>query len=45
VTAAAAGQDALASGQVKVRMSVHTGELQLTGEGYVGRELHRTARV
>ena len=45
LAAAAQGQDALAPVQVKVRMGVHTGELQLTGEGYAGRELHRAARI
>jgi class 3 adenylate cyclase len=45
LAAAAQGQEALASGEVKVRMGLHTGELQLTGEGYAGRELHRAARI
>jgi predicted ATPase len=45
LAAAAQGQDALARVQVKVRMGLHTGELQLTGEGYAGRELHRAARI
>jgi len=45
LAAASQGQDALAPVQVKVRMGVHTGELQLTGEGYAGRELHRAARI
>jgi predicted ATPase len=45
LTAAAQGQEALAPGQVKVRMGLHTGELLLTGEGYAGRELHRAARI
>jgi predicted ATPase len=45
VAAAADGQKALASGPVTVRMGLHTGELQLTGEGYAGRELHRAARI
>jgi class 3 adenylate cyclase len=45
LAAAADGQDALASGQVKVRIGLHTGEPRLTGEGYAGRELHRAARV
>jgi predicted ATPase len=45
LVAAAQGQEALASGEVKVRMGLHTGELQLTGEGYAGRELHRAARI
>ena len=26
-------------------MGLHTGELQLTGEGYAGRELHKAARI
>jgi predicted ATPase/class 3 adenylate cyclase len=45
LAAAADGQDALASGSVKVRIGLHTGEPRLTGEGYAGRELHRAARV
>jgi predicted ATPase len=45
LAAAAQGQQALASGEVKVRIRLHTGELQLTGEGYAGRELHRAARI
>src|SRR6187551_4135070 len=45
LAAAAQGQDELASGPVKVRMGLHTGELRLTGEGYAGRELHRAARI
>jgi predicted ATPase len=45
LAAAAQGQEALAPGQVRVRMGLHTGELQLTGEGYAGRELHRAARI
>jgi predicted ATPase len=45
LAAAAQGQDALAPVQVEVRMGLHTGELQLTGEGYAGRELHRAARI
>ena len=36
--AAREGQRALASGPVQVRMGLHTGKPQLTGEGYVGRE-------
>jgi predicted ATPase len=43
--AAAAGQAALASGPLRVRMGLHTGEARLTGEGYAGRELHRAARI
>jgi predicted ATPase len=45
LAAAGEGQDALASGPVKVRMGLHTGALHQTGEGYAGRELHRAARV
>jgi class 3 adenylate cyclase len=45
LAAAADGQAALASGHVAVRVGLHTGELQLTGEGYAGRELHRAARI
>ena len=45
LAAAAQGQEALAPGPVQVRMGVHTGVLQLTGEGYAGRELHRAARI
>jgi predicted ATPase len=45
VKAAVASQEALAPGGAKVRMGLHTGELQLTGEGYAGRELHRAARI
>jgi predicted ATPase len=45
LAAAAEGQVALASGPVAVRMGLHTGALQLTGEGYAGRELHRAARI
>jgi predicted ATPase len=45
LAAAAQGHEALASGELKVRIGLHTGELQLTGEGYSGRELHRAARI
>jgi predicted ATPase len=45
VAAASGGQEALASGPLAVRMGLHTGDLQLTGEGYAGRELHRAARI
>ncbi|MGZ4336948.1 MAG: adenylate/guanylate cyclase domain-containing protein, partial [Gaiellaceae bacterium] len=45
LAAAAQGQNALAAGPIKGRMGLHTGLLQLTGEGYAGRELHRAARI
>jgi predicted ATPase/class 3 adenylate cyclase len=45
VVAAAQAQRGLASTPVRVRMGLHTGEPTLTGEGYVGIDLHRGARV
>jgi predicted ATPase/class 3 adenylate cyclase len=44
---AAAGEmtDALASGQVQVRVGLHTGTPLLTEEGYVGGDVHRAARI
>jgi predicted ATPase len=45
VEAAADAQRALAAGPVRVRMGLHTGEPSLTGEGYVGMDVHRAARI
>jgi class 3 adenylate cyclase len=45
LSAAAAAHDALASGPIKVRMGLHTGEPLLTEEGYVGIDVHRAARI
>jgi predicted ATPase len=45
LAAAAEGRDALASGPIKVRMGLHTGEPLLTDEGYVGMDVHRAARI
>ncbi len=45
VAAAQEGQTALAAGEVRVRMGIHTGEPLLTDEGYVGVDLHRAARL
>jgi predicted ATPase/class 3 adenylate cyclase len=45
LAAAAAAQEALTEGPVKVRMGLHTGKLLLTETGYVGRELHLAARI
>jgi predicted ATPase len=45
VAAAAEAQEALAEGPVRVRMGLHTGQPRLTEEGYVGREVHRGARI
>jgi predicted ATPase/class 3 adenylate cyclase len=43
--AALAAQAALAAWPVRVRMGLHTGEPQLTREGYVGMDVHRGARI
>src|SRR5205814_6026073 len=46
--ALAAAEDArraLAAGPIRVRMGLHTGEPQLTDEGYVGLDVHRAARI
>jgi len=45
VRASVDAQRALAGGPVKVRMGLHTGEPQLTAEGYVGVDVHRAARI
>ena len=45
VAAAAEAQQALQAGPISVRMGLHTGEPQLTGEGYVGLDVHRAARI
>jgi len=45
LAAAKAGQEALASGPILVRMGVHTGEPVVTDEGYVGLDVHRAARI
>jgi predicted ATPase len=45
VAAAAEAQRNLAPGPVRVRMGLHTGEPALTGEGYVGIDVHRAARI
>jgi predicted ATPase len=45
VAAAAEAQRSLAAGPVRVRMGLHTGEPALTGEGYVGIDVHRAARI
>jgi predicted ATPase len=45
LAAAAEGRDALATGPVRVRMGLHTGEPLLTDEGYVGIDVHRAARI
>jgi class 3 adenylate cyclase len=51
VAAAAAAQRALRSYQwpervdVRVRMGIHSGEARRSGEGYVGLDVHRAARI
>jgi predicted ATPase/class 3 adenylate cyclase len=45
VAAAAKAQEALTRGPVRVRMSLHTGEPQVTSEGYVGIDVHTGARI
>jgi predicted ATPase len=45
IAAAEAAQGALARGPIRVRMGLHTGEPQLTEEGYVGLDVHAGARV
>jgi class 3 adenylate cyclase len=45
LTAAASFTEALASGQVQVRVGLHTGSPLLTVEGYVGDDVHLAARV
>ncbi len=51
VLAAAEAQRALAThpwpdgAEVRVRMGLHTGEPQLSSEGYVGLDVHRAARI
>src|SRR5947209_17292298 len=45
VAAAADSQRALAGGPIRVRMGLHTGEPQLTEEGYVGLDVHKGARI
>ncbi len=43
--AAREAQAALAGGDVRVRIGMHTGEPVLTDEGYVGIDVHRAARI
>jgi predicted ATPase/class 3 adenylate cyclase len=45
VVAAGEVQAALAEGPVRVRIGIHTGEPALTGEGYVGLDVNRAARI
>ena len=45
LAAARDAQAALSTGPARARIGIHTGEPQLTNEGYVGIDVHRAARV
>jgi Adenylate and Guanylate cyclase catalytic domain len=45
VAAAAAAQEALAQGPMRVRIGIQTGEPLLTEERYVGPDVHKAARI
>lgn len=45
VAAAGEAQHALEVGRVRVRIGLHTGTPELSGEGYVGPDVHRAARI
>jgi predicted ATPase len=45
LAAADYGRRALEGGPIRVRMGLHTGEPQLTDEGYVGVDVHKGARI
>jgi predicted ATPase/class 3 adenylate cyclase len=45
VACAADVQDALASGVIRVRMGIHTGEALAVDRHYVGMDVHRAARI
>jgi predicted ATPase/class 3 adenylate cyclase len=45
VEAARAGQEALSSGPIRVRIGIHTGTPHVTEEGYVGEDVHKGARI
>ena len=45
LAAAAEATEALEHGPIRVRMGLHTGTPVLTGEGYVGADVHRAARI
>jgi predicted ATPase/class 3 adenylate cyclase len=45
VEAAAAGQRSLDGLPLRVRMGLHTGEPTIVGDGYVGIDVHRAARI
>jgi predicted ATPase len=45
LASAVEGQAALTGGPIAVRMGLHSGEARRAAEGYVGREVHRAARI
>src|SRR5262249_36133947 len=45
MAAASEGRDALATGPIRVRMGLHTGEPRVAGGSYVGIDVHRAARI
>jgi predicted ATPase/class 3 adenylate cyclase len=45
LAAAAEAQTGLAAGPLRVRVGLHTGAPHLAGEGYVGVDVHRAARI
>jgi predicted ATPase len=45
LAAACEGKEALASGPIRVRIGLHTGEPLVTEDGYVGIDVHRAARI
>src|SRR5262245_19091439 len=45
VLAAAEAQRALSGSPVRVRMGMHTGQAAIVGDGYVGMDVHRAARI
>jgi predicted ATPase/class 3 adenylate cyclase len=45
LAAAADGRQALDGGPIRVRIGLHTGTPLLSGEGYVGADVHRAARI
>jgi predicted ATPase/class 3 adenylate cyclase len=45
LAAAAEAQAGLASGQIRVRVGIHTGTPHMGEEGYIGVDVHRAARI
>ena len=45
LASAAAANEELAGGPIRVRMGIHSGTPRLTEEGYVGVDVHRAARI